>query len=123
MTWIGKKCFKPAIKLCDRHSILQHVRDCGADQSNMSVFELCAMLGSDGWQDEEKASGAGLEPYGRKTKTKTWYRHPSKLTSKNYLRVLLQARKLFSCGLEAIYHFQSEAYLDTLDFFVFGGEW
>lgn len=118
MTSLGKKCFKPAIKLGDKHSILQHVRDCNGDHSNMSVFELCAILGSEGWQDEETASGAGIEPYGRKTKRRIWYRHPSKLTSKNYLRVLLQARNLFSLGLDAIYHFQSEAYLDTLECFI-----
>ena len=114
LTPIGKRCFKPAIKLRDKHCLLQHVRDFDGDHSNMSVFELCAILGSDGWQDEEMASGAGLEPYQRKTKEKIWYRHPSKPTSKNYLRVLVQARKLFSLGLAAIHHFQSESCLDTL---------
>ena len=56
------------------------------------------------WQDREAISATRLEAHGPKS-PKTWYRHPLKSVSTNYLKVLLKSKDLFKQGLKEVHHF------------------
>ena len=109
LTKTAKSIFKATIKIKYASHLHQYIRNVGATSAEATAFELCALLGHKGWSDETTTiSGANIESYKRKNE-KTWWRHPTRAVSKNYLRVLLQAKTFFKQGLPEIYHFQPES--------------
>ena len=112
LTSNGKLHFRAGIELTDRKGLHQYTR-ANLDRNELSAFELCALLGSRGWSDQIGigTSSNDCKPVSLTNMVKVWFRHPNKQVSKNYLKVLLEAKNLLRQGLPAIYHFQSEAYL------------
>ena len=99
---------RSAIRLRNPVAVHQFCRNVSSDE--LTTFELCILLAKHGWTDSEATSASQVQAY-RHGGTKIWFKHHSKVISRNYLKVLLKADSLFKQGLEEIHHMQSEMHL------------